>query len=133
MGYKIFEPKVYSDYEKINCIGIYDNQICFVINNQPNHKIYKLSNIIKINESNFKIFFINNLSKVIFISIIKKSTYLFIEIIHCFYNYQKTLIVDSNYSKILNIFFYNHKNLINFNYEMIEDLINFLHFQDIYC
>lgn len=132
IGYNVFEPKIFFDYEKTISIGIYNDNIYILTNNPNNNTLYKLTNILKVNDNNFKLFFSNKFSNVIFISISKKTTYLWIEIIDVFCNYQKALIVDSIYSKRLNKFFDNYKNLINLDYLIITDFINFLHFQDIY-
>jgi len=134
MGFKVFQPRMYFDYEKTLSIGIYDNDhIAFSFKN--NERKYRLTNIIKINSTNYKLFFTNEFLQVIFISINKKTTYLWIEIVDCFFSYQKSLIVESNYSKSLHNFFdwCRGKQLIkNIHDSILEEFINFLHFQDIY-
>jgi len=130
LGFKVFEPKIYFDYERSLAMGFYDKQVIFVIGGRQ----YKLTNIILINETNYKLFFTDNYLQVIFISIIKKTTYLWIEIIDCFFNYEKSLIVNSNYAKSLIKFFElsRNKGYIYINNNILDDLILFLNFQDIY-
>lgn len=151
IGFKFFEPYLYFDYKKTISIGIYDNKILLFINN----RYYKLTNIVKINQNNYKIFFTDNYMNVVFISIDKKTTYLLIEIIDCFYNYEKSLIVDSSYSKLLYNFFdfcrskqiiyinksivkdnesivQDNETIVQDNESIVQDLIIFLQFQDIY-
>jgi hypothetical protein len=133
MGFKVFEPKMYFDYDKTLAMGIYDNNVIFLVKNGD--RKYRLINIVKINDFNYKLFFTDYLSRVIVVSIHKKTTYLLIEIVDCFFSYQKSLIVDSNYSKSLYIFFdwCRNKQLIsNIDDSNIQEFIGFLHFRDIY-
>jgi|688.fasta_scaffold97122_2 hypothetical protein len=136
MGFKVFEPKMYFDYEKNLAMGIYNNNILFVIkNSNNNNRRYILTNIVKVNDINYKVFFTDSYSHVLFISITKKSTYLWLEIVDLFFSYQKSLIIDSNHSKALHNFFDLSRNkqfINNIEDSILQEFINFLYFQDIY-
>ena len=127
-GFRFFEAKIYFDYEQTISLGIYNNQIFLSINKS----LFKLTNIIKFNETNYKLLFIDIYEHVSIISVSKKTTYLWIEILDYLLCFEKSIIVDNQFSKSLQLFFEKYNNLIELDYSIIEEFIVFLKFQDIY-
>jgi len=89
---------------------------------------YKLTNVVKINEINYKLFFADEYKHVIIVSFTKKTTYFLFEVTHLSDLDNKFLIVNESCSKNLHTFFFKLRHHFNDNIDsrVVDEFILFL-------